>query len=132
MLDTDIASYLIKGKAPSIDGRLSLMAPEQVCISVITRAELLYGIRLKPGAQRLAMLVDQFLTRIHSFPWDDGAADHFATIAATLTRAGTPVGRLDAMIAGHAMAVGAILVTNNARHFSRVTDLVVEDWMRPI
>lgn len=60
--------------------------------------------------------------------WDEAAATHFASIAASLHEAGTPIGSMDAMIAGHAMATGAVLVTNNARHFSRVTHLTVANW----
>ena len=96
--------------------------------AVVTRGELLYGIKLKDGAHRLAQLVDQFLLRVQCRPWVEAAATHFASIAADLHKAGTPIGSMDAMIAGHAMATGAVLVTNNARHFSRVAGLRVENW----
>jgi tRNA(fMet)-specific endonuclease VapC len=128
MLDTDMSSYLIKGTSPPLDARLQTLRPEQTCISAITRAELLFGVRRKVGAYRLSRLVDQFLFRIKSLPWDDAAADHFAAIAAELLSAGTPIGSMDAMIAGHARSVGAVLVTNNTRHHSRVSGLVIENW----
>ena len=94
----------------------------------MTRGELLYGLKLKAGAQRPAQLVDQFLLRVQCLPWDEAAATHFASIAATLHKAGTPIGSMDAMIAGHALATGAVLVANNARHFSRMAGLRVENW----
>jgi tRNA(fMet)-specific endonuclease VapC len=128
MLDTDTSSYLIRGSAPALDKRIRALAPEKVCISSVTRAELLFGVRLKDGATRLSRLVDQFLYRIKSLPWDAVAADRFAALAAELTRAGTPIGAMDAMIAGHALAVGAVLVTNNMRHYARVGGLLVENW----
>ena len=130
MLDTDTVSYLIRGKTPALDVRVVGVSPKHLCISAVTRGELLYGLKLKDGAHRLAQLVDQFLLRVQCLPWDEAAATHFASIAAQLHRAGTRIGSMDAMIAGHALAIGAILVTNNARHFSRVAGPTVENWSR--
>ena len=129
MLDTDTASYVISGRMPSVDLRLVDVPPEDVCISSVTRAELLYGVRRKPEAHRLARVVDQFLARVHSLPWDDAAADRFATIAAELERAGRLIGTLDTMIAAHALATSAVMVSNNVEHFSRVTGLNLENWV---
>ncbi len=128
MLDTDMASYLVRGKVPALDARVAVVPAEQLCISAVTRGELLYGIKLKNGAHRLGQVIDQFLRRIQCLAWDETAATHFADIAAELHKAGTPIGSMDAMIAGHAMATGAVLVTNNARHFSRVAGLNLENW----
>ncbi len=128
MLDTDTASYLIRGRTPTLDARVAAIPPKQVCISAVTRGELLYGIHLKDGAHRLAQVMDQFLIRVRCLPWDEAAATHFAFIAAKLHKTGTPIGSMDAMIAGHAVATGAVLVTNNARHFSRVAGLNFENW----
>ena len=128
MLDTDTVSYLVRGKTPALDVRVAAVSPKHLCISAVTRGELLYGLRLKDGAHRLTQLVDQFLLRVQCLPWDEAAATHFASIAADLHKAGTQIGSMDAMIAGHAMATGAVLVTNNARHFSRVAGLTVENW----
>ena len=130
LLDTDIATYLIRGQTPVLDERIAAVAPEELCISAVTRGELLYGIKLKEGAHRLSRLVDQFLERVACVPWDADAATHFATVAAQLHRAGTPIGSMDTMIAGHAIALGTVLVTNNERHFSRVSGLRIENWTR--
>lgn len=131
MLDTDTVSYLVRGKTPALDVRVAAASPKHLCISAVTRGELLYGLRLKDGAHRLTQLVDQFLLRVQCLPWDEAAATHFASIAADLHKVGTPIGSMDAMIAGHAMATGAVLVTNNARHFSPVAGLAVENWSQP-
>jgi tRNA(fMet)-specific endonuclease VapC len=130
MLDTDIATYVIRGKMPALDERIASVAAEELCISAVTRGELLYGIKLKVGAHRLSRLVDQFLERVSCLPWDAAAATHFAIVAVELHRAGTAIGSMDTMIAGHAIALGSVLVTNNERHFSRVTGLKVENWTR--
>jgi tRNA(fMet)-specific endonuclease VapC len=63
-------------------------------------------------------------------PWNAAAATHFAAVAAALHRAGTPIGIMDTMIAGHAIARASVLVTNNERHFSQVNGLKVENWTR--
>ena len=128
MLDTDTVSYLVRGKTPALDARVAKVPAKHLYISAVTRGELLYGLALMDGAHRLAQLIDQFLLRVQCLPWDEAAATHFASIAAELHRAGTQIGSMDAMIAGHAMARGAVLVTNNARHFSRVAGLMVENW----
>ncbi len=128
MLDTDTVSYLVRGKTPALDVRVAAASQKHLCISAVTRGELLYGLKLKDGAHRLTQLVDQFLLRVQCLPWDEAAATHFASIAADLHKAGTPIGSMDAMIAGHAVATGSVLVTNNARHFSRLAGLTVENW----
>lgn len=130
MLDTDIATYIIRGNRPALDERIASVPTGELCISAVTRGELLYGIKLKVGADRLSRLVDQFLDRVSCLPWDAAAATQFAIAAVELNRAGTPIGSMDTMIAGHAIAVGSVLVTNNERHFSRVTGLRVENWTR--
>ena len=128
MLDTDTASCLIRGRKPLLDARVSRVPPGQICISAVTRGELLYGLKLKEGAVRLAKVVEQFLSRVDCLSWDAAAATQFASVASVLHKAGMQIGSMDAMIAGHALAVGAVLVTNNGRHFARVPGLTVENW----
>ena len=128
MLDTDTVSFLIRGKTPSLDARIQATPAKQMCISAVTRGELLFGLGVKDGAHRLARLIDQVLQRLPCLPWDEAAATHFAAIAAHLHRTGSPIGQMDTMIAGHAASLGAVLVTNNGRHFSRVHELKVENW----
>jgi len=129
MLDTDTVSYLVRGKSPELDERIASVPPGLLSISAVTRGELLYGLMLKDGAHRLAQLAEQFLSRVRCLAWDESAATHFAAVAATLHKAGTPIGSMDAMIAGHAIAAGAVFVTNNGRHFSRVAGLSIENWV---
>jgi tRNA(fMet)-specific endonuclease VapC len=128
MLDTDTVSYLVRGKTPSLDARVTTLRAKHLCISAVTRGELLYGLQLKEGAHRLTQLIDQFLLRVQCLPWDEAAATRFASIAADLHKTGTQIGSMDAMIAGHASATGAVLVTNNTRHFARVSGLIMENW----
>ena len=130
MLDTDTVSYLIRGTSPILDARVAATRSDSLCISAVTRGELLYGLKLEEGAHQLARLIDQVLIRLQCLPWDETCATHFASIAANLHKAGAHIGTMDAMIAGHALAVDAVLVTNNSRHFSRVATLKIENWSR--
>jgi tRNA(fMet)-specific endonuclease VapC len=128
MLATDTVRHLVLGKTPALDAQVATVSPKHLCISAVTRGEPPYGIKLKDGAGQLAQLVDQFLLRAQCLPWDEAAVTQFASIAGDLHKAGTRIGSMDAMIAGHAMATGAVLVTNSARHIPRVTGLTVENW----
>lgn len=130
LLDTDTATYLIRGNSPALDERIAGIAPTSIAISALTRGELLYGIRLHMGAHRLGRVVEQFLERVPCLPWDAAAATNFASIAAQLHLAGTPIGPMDTQIAGHALALRVALVTNNERHFARVPGLTIENWTR--
>lgn len=130
MLDTNIASAAIRGDA-GIDARMQQLVPGQWCISAVTRSELRFGIELKPAVTRLARVVDAFLAVADVAPWDTAAADAHGRLRAVLQLQGTPIGVFDEMIAGHALAIGAVVVTDNVRHFSRVPGLELENWLRP-
>ena len=80
MLDTDTASDVIKGRSPAIEAKLALILPSMVCISAITRAELLYGLKRLPADHRLHLAVRQFLKIVRMLPWDAEAADWYADI----------------------------------------------------
>lgn len=131
MLDTDMASYVIKARSAEIIKKLTPLPPNDICISVITRAELLYGLKLLAPDHRLHVGVRQFLRIIRVLPWENDAADHYADIRHRLTLSGQPIGELDMMIAAHALAAGAVLVTNNNRHFNRLTPpLALVNWAK--
>ena len=130
MLDTDTASYLIKGKSPTIESRLAALAPSMVCLSVITRAELQYGLKRLPADHRLHLTVQHFLRIVRILAWDIAAADWYAQIRHQLVSSGNPIGELDMMIAAHALSAGATLVTNNSRHYQRIdAPLILENWV---
>lgn len=129
MLDTDTASYIIKGRSPGIEAKLSNILPAMVCISVMTRAELLYGLKRLPADHRLHLAVRQFLKIVRVPSWDAEAADWYASIRHQLITTGQPIGELDMMIAAHSLSAGAVLVTNNVRHYERIeAPLILENW----
>lgn len=129
LLDANIASYAIKGNFPRVRERLLRVAMSEVGISVITEAELRFGVARLPGAAKLGLAVEEFLLRVEVLPWDSEAAQHYADLRATLDGQGEPMGNLDLMIAAQALAAGTILVTND-RVFRRVKGLKIEDWSK--
>lgn len=131
MLDTNIASAAIRGDT-GIDRRMRGLAPGTWCISAVTRSELRCGAELKPAATRLARIVEAFLAIADVAPWDTAAADAHGRLRAALQTKGSPIGVFDEMIAGHALAIGAVVVTDNVRDFARVPGLVLENWLRPV
>jgi tRNA(fMet)-specific endonuclease VapC len=131
LLDTNTASYVIKGSPPRVRERLLKVPMAQVVISAVTEAELRFGVARRPEATGLKIAVEEFLLRVESLPWDSESARRYAAVRAELERNGVPMGNLDMMIAAQALAVGAILVTND-RVFWRVKGLELEDWTKPL
>ena len=127
LLDTNTVSYIIKGNRPRVRERLLKVAMAEVGISVITEAELLFGVARRAEATQLKVVVEEFLLRVEVLPWNSDAAQQYANIRAVLESIGEPMGNLDLMIAAHALALGIVLVTNDAV-FRRVKGLKIEDW----
>jgi tRNA(fMet)-specific endonuclease VapC len=129
LLDTDICSYAIKRKQAKLLRRIRAgLADEELAISVITRAELLYGLALIPEATSLKAAVLAFLDHVPCLEWPIAAAEHYASLRGAQKLSGTPVGYMDTLIASHALAEGLILVTNNAKDFARIPGLKTENW----
>ncbi|MGI9090174.1 MAG: type II toxin-antitoxin system VapC family toxin [Gemmatimonadaceae bacterium] len=120
MLDTDTASYIIKGRSPAVISKLASVPPSMVCVSVMTRAELLYGLKRLPAGHPLHLGVRRFLRIVRVLPWDAEAADYYADIRHQLVTSGQPIGEFDMMIAAHSLSAAAVLVTNNVRHYARI------------
>lgn len=130
MLDTDTASYVIKGRSAAIEAKLATILPSMVCISVITRAELLYGLKRLPVNHQLHLVVQQFLKIVRTLSWDIEAAGWYADIRHQLISSGQTIGELDMMIAAHSLSAGAVLVTNNIRHYERIeSPLILDNWV---
>jgi tRNA(fMet)-specific endonuclease VapC len=129
MLDTNAVSAVMRGN-PLMDERLLQLDPADWCISAVTHSEICYGLSLRPEATTLIRAADAFLAVATTLAWDATAAAAHGRLRAQLRQAGTPIGDFDEMIAAHALSVGAVLVTNDERHFRRVSGLTVENWIR--
>jgi tRNA(fMet)-specific endonuclease VapC len=127
LLDTNIASYIIKGNVPAVRRRLVRHPISEIAVSSVTEGELSYGVARRSDAVRLRAVVDEFLLRVTILPWDSDAAQQYGALRAVLEREGQPMGSLDIMIGAHALAAGLILVTND-RAFGRIAGLKAQDW----
>ena len=129
LLDTDVASFVIKANNPSLNTKFRFTPVSRIFVSVISAAEMLYGVRAFRLDHRRHQDVATFLATIQLLPWDLSAAEAYADIRHTLTTSGQLIGELDMMIAAHALARSCILVTNNTRHFARLAPpLQIENW----
>jgi tRNA(fMet)-specific endonuclease VapC len=128
MLDTDVCSYIMKRSNHAVLKRLQKVPVDEVCISVITKSELLYGIELSPRRHQDEAALSAFLNFVEVLDFPDRASAHYATIRADLKKQGTMIGANDLFIAAHARCLDLTLVTNNTREFKRVRNLEIENW----
>ena len=128
MLDTNIVAYAKNKRPEVVYERMSRFDPGDLCVSVVTLAELGYGVFNSSNPERNQLALTLFLASIEVVPFDDDAAIEYGRIRADLKRKGIPIGANDLMIAAHAKSLSMTLVTNNTREFSRVEGLAVEDW----
>lgn len=129
MLDTNIVSDLLRHPDGSAAKHIAQVGPDAICVSIITAAELRYGCARKGSAKLLAH-VEAILESVQVLALDLPADAEYGGIRAELEAAGKPIGPNDLLIAAHAYAAGAILVTDNTGEFSRVRGLRVENWIR--
>ncbi len=128
MLDTNICIYAIKHRPDTVIKKIISYDPAELCISVITYAELMHGVEKSMAVERNRIAMSLFLSPITILEFDGRAAEEYGKIRTELEKKGTPIGPMDTLIAGHAKSKGLILVTNNTREFNRVAGLTVEDW----
>ena len=132
MLDTCICSFIMREHPVSVLQRLAeeVAQNNRIVISTITYAEMRYGQIGKKASPKHKTLVDEFVKRLDEvLPWDQAAVDATIEVKIQLTKAGLVIGENDTAIAGHAIASGCVVVTNNVREFSRVPGLPYEDWV---
>jgi tRNA(fMet)-specific endonuclease VapC len=128
LLDTNILSGLIRNPQGKAARRIAKVGEDRVCTSIIVAAELRYGCA-KSGSARLRKAVEDLLGEIDVLPFEAPADADYGAIRASLEAAGTPIGGNDLLIAAHAKALGATVVTANAQEFGRVRDVKVENWL---
>jgi tRNA(fMet)-specific endonuclease VapC len=131
MLDTDTCSFIMKRSSQPVMKRLRAVPVTSVCISVITKSELLYGVEVSPRHMQDATALQAFLPHVEVLAFPDAAAIHYAQIRADLKKRGQMIGANDLFIAAHARSLGLRLVTNNTAEFSRVKGLTLENWTLP-
>ncbi len=132
MLDTDTCIFLLRGDSPALAARVQSVPLQQQVMSAVTFAELSYGVQASAAAKRKQnqSVLDSLVLHLAVLDWPQDAAKHYAEIRADLKKRGAQLGAADLMIAAHARAMGAIVVTNNLKDFERVKGLAVENWTK--
>ena len=128
MLDTDTCSYTIKRNPASVVRAFWKHKNDEICISSITYAELMYG-AMRTGSSKTPAAIKRFVAHVGIINFDDAAADEYARLRCYLETKGTPIAGADLMIASCARIKKAVLVTNNVKHFGKITDLEMENWI---
>ena len=132
MLNTDTCIFLMRGESPALAARVQSVPLQQQVMSAVTFAELAYGVQASAAAKRKQnqSVLDSLVLHLAVLDWPQDAAKHYAEIRADLKKRGAQLGAADLMIAAHARAMGAIVVTNNLKDFERVKGLAVENWTK--
>ncbi|MFM9853666.1 MAG: type II toxin-antitoxin system VapC family toxin [Sphingomonadaceae bacterium] len=126
LLDTNAASAILRQREP-VCRRAAMVPLSSLAISSVTAAELHYGLAKRPLASTLAALVHEFLRYVDIVPWSDATAPHYGALRAALEAKGITIAPLDLMIAAHALALGATLVSAD-QALSMIDGLTIEDW----
>lgn len=130
MLDTDICSYIIRERPLQVLEHFKNVEMDQLYISVVTYAELIYGVEHSSSKKVNRPIIDDFVRHLSIISWDQEAAEHYGKIRAFLRAEGNIIGAMDMMIAAHARSRKMTLITNNDKHFKRVPKLQVENWVK--
>ncbi|MCU0540693.1 MAG: type II toxin-antitoxin system VapC family toxin [Oscillatoriaceae cyanobacterium Prado104] len=127
ILDTNTLIYYFKGQG-QVAQNIANVSPQEIGISTIVLFELQVGIAKSTSPAKRTQQLDQLLSRVNLIPFDRDSAVAAATIRAQLEQQGTPIGPIDVLIAGTALAFQATLVTHNVKEFARVSGLAIADW----
>ena len=130
LLDTNICIHLIKQKPVQVMNKFSACSVGDIGVSSITVSELWYGVAKSQRRKVNAQALEQFLLPLIVAEFDEGAAEIYGEIRATLEREGKTIGAMDMLIAAHALSLGVVLVTNKERAFSSIPKLITENWTR--
>lgn len=128
LLDTNVVSVFVNGRSERLRERLRRVSPAALALCSVVWAELHYGVAKSADPARTLARVRGFAGMFVSLPFDDGAAARYGELRASMERAGTIIGPNDLMIAAIALHHGLTVITHNTREFSRVPDLLWEDW----
>ncbi|MGH9599109.1 MAG: type II toxin-antitoxin system tRNA(fMet)-specific endonuclease VapC [Terracidiphilus sp.] len=128
MLDTDIASYIMKRSNDAVLQILQSIPVSAMCISAIAESELRFGVEVSPRRRKDQEALEEFLRYLRVFDYPATASLDYGQIRANLKQRGTLIGANDMLIAAHARYLGLTLVTNNTREFGRVQGLKIENW----
>ena len=127
MFDTDTVSFFMKDNPKSIREKVTKHDRDEFCISAVTYAELMFGLK-RNYSKQLDFWLHEILGRFTVIAFDDASAAIYGEIRATLEKSGKPLDNMDMLIAASALSAGAVLVSHNTKHLSKIKGLKVEDW----
>lgn len=132
MLDTDTCIFLMRGESQTLAAKVQSVPLQHQVMSAVTFAELTYGVQASAATKRKQnqAVLDSLALHLAVLDWPQDAAKHYAEIRANMKKRGAQLGAADLMIAAHARAMGATVVTNNIKDFGRVKGLEVENWTK--
>jgi len=128
MLDTDTVSFFMKDNPKSVRKNVEKHSSKELCISAITCAELMFGLR-RNYSKQLDLWLHEALGNFKIIDFDDNSAAIYGDIRSALEKSGELLDNMDMLIASSALASGAVLVSHNIKHFSRIKGLKLEDWV---
>ena len=129
MLDTDTVSFFMKDNPKSVRARVAKHDRDEFCISAITCAELMFGLK-RNYSKQLDYWLHEILAKFNTIAFDNASARIYGDIRSNLEKSGTLLDNMDMLIASSALSVSATLVSHNVKHFSKIKNLKVEDWCR--
>jgi tRNA(fMet)-specific endonuclease VapC len=128
LLDTNLCIHIIRKRPSIVLQRISAAPIGSIGVSVLTVAELEYGVQKNQYVEQNQQALEQFLLPLLIIDFDLEAAQTYGIVRAELERNGTPIGAIDTIIGAHALRLGVTLVTNNTKEFQRIPQLLLEDW----
>ncbi|CAM3983969.1 type II toxin-antitoxin system VapC family toxin [Psychrobacter arenosus] len=128
LLDSNICIYIIKEQPPQVIEKFRQFQPQQIKLSTVSICELAFGVE-KSGLIKNKVALEKFVKPFAIEPFDQACIWHYARLRNELQAKGQVIGSLDMLIAAHALALDATLVTNNVKEFDRVPNLRVENWI---
>lgn len=128
LLDTNTLSEMMRNPSGPLANKIGATDNNDLCTSIIVACELRFGAE-KRGSRKLTESVEATIEDFDVQPLTEDADRHYARLRSDLERKGTPIGQNDMLIAAHALALGAVLVTANTREFSRIEGLKLENWL---
>ena len=127
VLDTNVLIYYFKGMG-NVAAHLLSHAPKEIGIPTIVLFELEVGIAKSTSPEKRTQQLAELAKIVHVLPFNYATAQVAAQIRTNLEIKGTPIGPYDMLIAATAVAHRAILVTRNGQEFSRIENLMSENW----
>jgi len=129
MLDTNTCAFVLRRSSQALLDRMQTVPLKRQVMSMVTLAELLYGVQISSQKKKNRAAVDALTRHLSVIDWSRDAAEHYAEIRADLKKKGQSIGLNDLTIGAQARSLGAVVVTNNVKDFRRVKGLKYENWM---